>query len=446
MNPRFNRFFPAFLPILLAVPLAAQTISPNSSTAYPILSVGLGARAIGMGEAFTAVADDYSAVYYNPAGLGQIGQPEITLVHSLYFADGFYDNIGGVYPFGTAGTLALGARYLNYGSIDQRDNFGNLLGSYTPFDVSAEGAFGFPLDRDSFLGFSSQWISQNIDGVIQTGLLWNAGLLLKPFNRFSFGLDLKNLGVDSGGENLPAALLWGMAYRLSLAEEDLQSILLSAGGDLAFQSAGTLNAGLEYALEKNYFLRAGYVFELQNNQMEGLQGLDFGAGLRFGQFQFDYSFSFEGDLGNIQRFSLSLFFPQLARPAAVLSRTPEMLWSVPPGAPEPGLGAAPPVPAFNSGPVTQPVLLRFRITSGGNATSQQLFDQAEKKLKLGLKEEAMDLYLKAVEKDPHFEPAWNRLGRLYFDKSLESYRKVLELDPNNELLREWLNHFPSQDN
>ena len=86
--------------------------------------------------------------------------------------------------------------------------------------------------------------------------------------------------------------------------------------------------------------------------------------------------------------------------------------------------------------------MRFQVTSGGNLTAQELFNRAEQKLKLGLKEEAMELYLKAVDKDPNFEPAWNRLGRLYFDQSLESYRKALELDPQNQLLKEWLGHFP----
>ena len=60
---------------------------------------------------------------------------------------------------------------------------------------------------------------------------------------------------------------------------------------------------------------------------------------------------------------------------------------------------------------------------------------------MGLKQEALDLYIKAVEKDPNFEKAWSRLGRLYFDKSLDSYRKVLELDPNNDRLRQWLQQY-----
>jgi len=430
--------------LLAAGTVRSQAVSSNSSTAFPILSVGLGARAIGMGESFTAVADDPSALYYNPAGLSQVRQPEIAIAHNLFLTDGFYDNAEGIYPLGTAGTMGFGARYLNYGSIDRRDNFGNLLGTYAPFDISAEGAFGFRVDRDLSLGFGTQWINQNIAGSVQAGLLWNAGVLFKPQDRFSLGLDFKNLGVETGGNNLPAEVLWGAAFRLPLFPRDVHSLLLSGGGDLALVGPNRLNAGFEYGFQKAYFLRGGYVLVLQDNQLDGLQGLDFGAGVRLGEFQVDYSFSFEGSFGNIQRFSLSVFLPQPTKPqAAQPPLLPEPSWVPPPGALEPSLAGSPNgnLLAVPSGAVSQPVMLRFQVTSEGGQTAQQLYDAGELKLKLGLKQEAVDLYLKAVDKDPNFEPAWNRLGRLFFDQSLDSYRKALELDPKNDRLRDWLNHF-----
>jgi long-subunit fatty acid transport protein len=75
------------LPALLGLVLPAQVplgllISQQSRTAFTIQ--GAGARAEGIGGAFTAVADDATAVSFNPAGLGQLLQPEVSLVGMSY--------------------------------------------------------------------------------------------------------------------------------------------------------------------------------------------------------------------------------------------------------------------------------------------------------------------------------------------------------------------------
>ncbi len=363
------------LELVIPVGLAySQTFSSNNSTAFPILSFGMGARAVGMGESFAAIADDFSAIHYNAAGLAQIQQPELVLTHNTYLVDGFYDNLGGIYPMGSVGTLAFGINYLNYGSIDERDSFGNLIGTYTPFDISAEGGFGFFIGKDVSLGFGSQWIRQEINGVVHVGLLWDTGFWAKPFDRFSIGLNLKNLGVETGGYHLPADFLWGAAYRLSLAKRELHSLLIAVGGDFAFQGDSHLNSGFEYAFEKNYFLRGGYSYDFQGNQPGETRGLDFGAGVKVGQFQLDYSFSFEGDLGNVQRFALSLFFQPTAK--ATLAGA-----YVAPGAVPPGFGYKPvfSLPPVEAASQKARYEMKFQVTSPDDLNSQQLFDQAEER-------------------------------------------------------------------
>src|SRR6266852_2891154 len=143
MNSNHLRMALFFLAGFLAQGAGAQTLYSNRSTAYPILSVGVGARAVGMGESFTAVADDLSALHYNPAGLGQLKSTQLSLMHDSYLDGGFYDTLGFAYSLGDSGTLGLGLNYLNYGSIDQRDALGQLQGTYTPFDIGLHGAFGF---------------------------------------------------------------------------------------------------------------------------------------------------------------------------------------------------------------------------------------------------------------------------------------------------------------
>ena len=80
------RRVPALLLLLAGLPLAAQSLNPNaffqlaqqSRTAFTVQ--GDGARAIGTGGAFIAIADDSTAVSYNPAGLAQLLRPEGSLV------------------------------------------------------------------------------------------------------------------------------------------------------------------------------------------------------------------------------------------------------------------------------------------------------------------------------------------------------------------------------
>jgi hypothetical protein len=413
--------------------LSAQSVSSNSSTAFPILSLGWGARAVAMGNSFTAVADDLSALHYNSAGLAQITDPKIFLMHNSYLDSGFYETLGLAYPLGHSGTLGFGLNYLNYGSIEKRDLFGNLQGTYAPYDISISGAYGFPLDTNLFAGFNSLYIRQDIDGVVRTGLVWDAGLLVVPFERFSLGLDLKNLGVETGGYYLPAQALLGAAYRLNLGKQDIQSLLLSCNGDLGFQGSSSLDLGCEYGFQKTYFLRAGYSLGLQDSQLGGANGLSFGAGVKVSQFQMDYAFSFLGDLGNMQRVSLSVAFPpgDKGKKDAKLGAPNG---TIPPPSLNPFM---PPNPANGAAAVT----LKFQVTTNEEWTAQEMFDQAEMDLAMGLKKEALDLYLKVVQKDPNFEKAWMRLGKLYFDESLSSYRKVLEMNPQNEKLKDWLGHF-----
>ena len=410
----------------------AQTALPNASTAFPILSVGMGARAVGMGEGFTGIADDLSALHYNPAGLAQLRNPGLTATHNSYLAEGFYEMLGGVYPVVEGGTLGMGFHYLNYGSFEQRDSQGLQRGSYTPYDLGVQCAFGFTLDRNLFLGLSSEWVRQDIGGVAHSGSDWGAGFLYKPSSHLSFGVNLGQVGLETGTYRLPSELSFGAAFRPDLSRDETHSLILCAGGAAAFQDVSRLNVGFEYGFQKSYFIRGGYSADLADNQLGGVKGLDLGAGLKLDNIQFDYAFSTAGDLGNLHRFSLCLWFP---RPEKPLGPAPEAAFPMTP----PFFDNSEFFPPGNDG--KKPVVLKFQVKSEEGLTAQELFAQAEAKQKAGLKQEALELYLKAVNKDPHLEKAWVNLGRLYFDKSLETYRKVLEMDPHNEKLRQWLRHF-----
>jgi hypothetical protein len=72
------------------------------------LKIGVGARAAALGDAFIAIADDASALYWNPAGLIQFKNHEIIFAHNSWLVDINHDFLGGVYHFGNNYAVGIG--------------------------------------------------------------------------------------------------------------------------------------------------------------------------------------------------------------------------------------------------------------------------------------------------------------------------------------------------
>ena len=91
----------------------SQTVSKTGTTAAQFLKIGIGARALAMGGAYSAVSDDATALYWNPAGLSSMKKNEILLDHQDWILDVDLDFVGGSYntPFGTIGA-AISAMYM----------------------------------------------------------------------------------------------------------------------------------------------------------------------------------------------------------------------------------------------------------------------------------------------------------------------------------------------
>jgi hypothetical protein len=190
----------------------------EGGAAGEFLNYAIAPRSLGMGKAFTAIADDVQACYFNPAGLFQLNAQEVLLAHSqLYGARLEY--VGFALPTRSAGTF--GVSLINYGSegIDSRSPENHRFETY----FYAENAFiaAYAYNPWQFLGFggSLKLITKNLAEYSGVGLGADVSTLLKLPRPFSFGLVLQNLvqpvlTLGDVPEYYPRNLRAGAAVRL----------------------------------------------------------------------------------------------------------------------------------------------------------------------------------------------------------------------------------------
>ena len=120
----------------------------ESQSGVLLLLIEPGAKQAGMGEAYSAIADDATACYYNQAGLAFIDNTIVSLQHAPWLSglwpDMYYEYAGVTKPF-KMGTFGLNIIYLTTGKTEVRNSAGVYLGTYTTFDISVGLNYGFKL-------------------------------------------------------------------------------------------------------------------------------------------------------------------------------------------------------------------------------------------------------------------------------------------------------------
>ncbi len=205
----------AALTVLLLLPSA---VLAEGGIPGAFLNYGNAPRSLALGKAFTAIADDAQAGYFNPGGLFQLNAHELLFAHSqLYGARLEY--IGYVLPTRELGTFGL--TLLNHGAegLDSRTPDNRTYKSF----IAAENAFivSYCYNPWNFLGFGAniKLITKNIAQYSDIGLGVDVGALIKLPRPFSFGIVGQNLvtptlKLNNIPEVYPRTIRAGGAVRL----------------------------------------------------------------------------------------------------------------------------------------------------------------------------------------------------------------------------------------
>jgi hypothetical protein len=307
--------------------LALLTAGSRPSTAVSkyageFLSLGVGARPMGMGGAYVAVSQDASAMYWNPAGLAGISSRQLLVMHAESFGGLVIQDYAGLTwplnPSGSAiglGLFRLAVDDIPYTEWDPQTDRPRLIREVS----DAEYALFFSYARRPAerwrLGGSAKLIYKKVGDDAAFGLGADAGLQYHPRTWLHLGARLSDLTAtpiawNSGQKDyiLPT-LTVGTAVVLSLPP--LKGILRCAvdmdtrfegRSAAAWASAGRISfdprTGLEYCYREMLSVRAGW-------QPEGFSA---GAGLRISRWGLDYAFLGHEELDNSHRLSAVMDF------------------------------------------------------------------------------------------------------------------------------------------
>lgn len=285
----------------------SDTLAGEPGTSgFVFLRLGNGARASGMGEAFTAVADDATSVYWNPAGLAAVDDVELNLSHTEWLIDIRFEQISVVNEmFG--GAVGLAFTGLFYGDLDRYGDYPSLTpdGTFAPYDFALSAGYGKDILPNLAAGAAVKLIYEKIDFESATSWAVDLGLSHKSMiEGLTLAATLLNLGPQAKfvEEKFypPFQARIGAAY---LYTADWLHGDLIAATDVVFPNDGDmkLHVGAEYNYERYLSVRAGY----KGNYY--VQGLTMGLGLRYKNLRFDYAFMpIEYGLGDSHRFSLGV--------------------------------------------------------------------------------------------------------------------------------------------
>lgn len=284
--------------------------SSKGTVSGQFLQLGVGGRAVGMAEAYSAVADEASALYWNVGALTRIQRQSVTAMHATYIDSSYFDYGAYAHNLGQAGAFGVGVQYFSSGKIDETDTGGNTIGSFTPSDYAVSLGYAYPIAGYS-AGIAVKYINSKIVDSAST-LSGDVGFLTPAYldNKLRLAFTAKNLfgglKYTSETEDLPAELRLGSSYKVS--DQWLASLdAVMPRGDEAYAAVGT-----EYTLGKRedgfgLATRAGYNSKTSGD-IDGFTGFSFGLGFLLKTLSVDYGIVPFGDLGISHRFSLTYNF------------------------------------------------------------------------------------------------------------------------------------------
>ncbi len=318
-----------------------SNVSKRGTTAAPFLSISQGTRASGMGSAFVAVADDPSAIFWNPAGIAKIKGVGVLFERTDWIADISYNFVAATYNLGNYGAIGVSfissdMNEMNVTTIEEPDGTGE---TFKATDMAISIAYAINLTDNFAIGFNPKFIQQSLWRMSASAFAVDMGVqYITPFDGIVLAMSISNFGTkmkldgnsalvlhdpdpNSTGNNdmIPAYLQteeWELPlnFRVGLSYQpiktDMHTVTIAFDAAHPSDNYESVNIGGEYAFNNMFFIRGGYKSLFLEDSEESYT---FGAGIQqllIGNLglKIDYSYGDFGRLNNVQKFSVIVSF------------------------------------------------------------------------------------------------------------------------------------------
>ena len=316
-------------------------VTKVGTTAAGFLSIDVGAQAVSMGGAYVAVAEDATAMYWNPSGIARIENFTTLFHHTKWLADVSLNYMGAVFPVPSVGSIGIHIKSLTMDDME-RTTISNPDGTGEMFSAGSY-AMGISFARnltDRFtIGFNVKYIYEKIYHSTASSIAFDVGTIFNTqFNGLKIGMSITNYGqkirmqgknmltqvdidplVAGNNENINAYLKTDgfdlpLLFRVGVAMDILKglansNLILAMDALHPNNDVESMNIGAEYAFNGMFFIRGGYNTLFAKDSETGVS---FGGGIKYSlgasSMVFDYAFRDFGILTNVQMFTVSIQF------------------------------------------------------------------------------------------------------------------------------------------
>lgn len=288
------------------------------------LKIGVGAQAEGMGGAFTAIANDPSCLYWNPAGAAMMEKSAVQFSHIEWPADIKYEYIGIVHRIGKHNAIGISAVSLHMDDMKETtEYFPSGTGNYFTYgDLAAAATWAMKMTVNFSFGVTAKYVREDLAGTIMQGAMMDLGTYYKTgYRDMTFAVALSNFGpnmrpegsytqpLENGGEvekkyqAFPPPTVFRLGSALSVYQTADAHCIVSIQLNHPVDNAENIVLGMEIKTLRFLYLRSGYKINFDEEKFSLGAGIE--VPLSAYDLKVDYSYSDFGILGEAQRFSLS---------------------------------------------------------------------------------------------------------------------------------------------